>query len=32
MGADPRLPKASGFPPGTAFVIKDFDLPSMEGN
>jgi len=27
MGAAPRLPKASDFPPGTAFVIKDFDLP-----
>jgi len=25
--ADPRLPKASDFPPGTAFVINEFDVP-----
>lgn len=27
MSDDPRLPKASDFPPGTAFVIKEFDTP-----
>jgi hypothetical protein len=27
MGDDPRLPKASDFPPGTTFVIREFDVP-----
>jgi len=27
LSADPRLPKASDFPPGTAFVINEFDVP-----
>ncbi len=27
MSDDPRLPKASDFPTGTAFVIKEFDVP-----
>ena len=27
MTADPRLPDASDFPPGTEFVIKEFDVP-----
>lgn len=25
--SDHRLPKASDFPPGTSFVIKEFDVP-----
>ena len=27
MTDNPRLPKASDFPPGTAFVINEFDVP-----
>jgi len=27
LSADPRLPTASDFPPGTAFVINEFDVP-----
>lgn len=27
MSDNPRLPKASDFPPGTAFVINEFDVP-----
>ncbi|MBI4207643.1 MAG: hypothetical protein HY527_21695 [Betaproteobacteria bacterium] len=27
MSDDPRLPKVSDFPPGTAFMIKEFDVP-----
>jgi len=27
MSDNPRLPKASDFPPGTEFVIKEFDVP-----
>lgn len=27
MSDDPRLPKASDFPPGTQFVVKEFDVP-----
>lgn len=27
MSNDPRLPKSSDFPPGTEFVIKEFDVP-----
>lgn len=27
MSDNPRLPKASDFPPGTEFVINEFDVP-----
>jgi hypothetical protein len=27
MGADQRLPAEVDFPPGTHFVIKEFDVP-----
>ncbi len=27
MSADPRLPQAADFSPGTTFVIKEFDVP-----
>lgn len=27
MNDTPRIPKASDFPPGTEFVIKEFDVP-----
>ena len=27
MSNDPRLPKYADFPPGTEFVIKEFDVP-----
>jgi hypothetical protein len=27
MGHGPRLPRFSDFPPGTEFVIKEFDVP-----
>ena len=27
MSDNPRLPKASDFPPGTTFVIKELDVP-----
>jgi hypothetical protein len=27
MGDSPGLPRASDFPPGTEFVIKEFDVP-----
>jgi hypothetical protein len=27
MSDNPRLPKASDFPPGTGFVIKEFNVP-----
>ena len=27
MGDEARLPKSSDFPPGTEFVIKEFDVP-----
>lgn len=27
MSDDARLPKSSAFPPGTEFVIKEFDVP-----
>jgi hypothetical protein len=30
MRDDPRIPKASGFPPGTMFVIKEFDVPLVQ--
>jgi hypothetical protein len=30
MSADPRLPKASDFPPGTTFVIKESDVPLVQ--
>jgi hypothetical protein len=29
-GDDPRLPKSSDFPPGTEFVIKEFDVPLVQ--
>ena len=27
MKDNPQLPKATDFPPGTEFVIKEFDVP-----
>ena len=27
MSNNPQLPKSSDFPPGTEFVIKEFDVP-----
>lgn len=27
MSDNSQLPKSSGFPPGTEFVIKEFDVP-----
>jgi hypothetical protein len=30
MSDDPRIPKASDFPPGTMFVIKEFDVPLVQ--
>jgi hypothetical protein len=27
MNKDPALPKQTDFPPGTEFVIKEFDVP-----
>lgn len=30
MSADYRLPRMSDFPPGTAFVIKEFDVPLVQ--
>lgn len=30
MCADSRLPRVSDFPPGTAFVIKEFDVPLVK--
>ncbi len=30
MSADPILPTAADFPPGTAFVIKEFDVPLVQ--
>ena len=27
MGDEAQLPKCSDFPPGTEFVIKEFDVP-----
>jgi hypothetical protein len=30
MVDDPRIPKASDFPPNTVFLIKEFDVPLVQ--
>lgn len=30
MNDDPCLPKASDFPPGTVFIIREFDVPLVQ--
>jgi hypothetical protein len=30
MSDDPRLPTAADFPPGSVFVIKEFDVPLVD--